>query len=1374
MKKIITTVAVLILSQCFQVGLKSQAITAKIEINAGEIKHFHVSESGNEWILTTDDRIVLWDNNEKKVRWSVPHSSHFTNGNNVSYPSKAVISEGVVYQVDKKSNAIHILDIGNGSVSRKVSFPNTNGYFSLQSIIALDNSPNTFLVPSTLLSARHDSLVTIGTDKFLIKDITAMQSKFTPDGNFFVTIYIHDISGRGDFTYDLMVYNIDKGHFTDIKKPLSKRYQETSLSVKNLLPSKDGKHIYRSKRAGSKYSSNYRIEKIFGLTKKEVASFMPTYEPLLMHYFGRKDQLIVYTAKDFQFEWLFVNTETWAKTKLDLQLPEATALFNDPNGDRLFVADKNGSLWLLETSNTSGQIASYNSSGEAQSIKQSDLAGEVAKTQTNAAQSAAIKQIESSKENPRTNPDYYSNLAFDYSDKGMYAAAETAMKKIYDINKDQPVYVGYMAWFTLLNNKPSEAGELAVKAYELARYGPLAPTIASYAYVASGDVAKGKEYLKIAIGNTVETKDDDDIAPDIKTMKAIGYNASHFDQLYTYYGQLYKSAANTRKNNLNLLDQAHKDQNPSSALFKFENVIKNEEALLAPRTELLGTAYSEATANCRSLGNLDKAMKYGKKAVDMLKPYGKEGMLCGALVNAGHAYNQAGLKDEAIEYYEAGLEIINRLGGETIVYKDPALNGLGEAYQDIGEYNRALTYYEDALKIAKSKGQRMNIAIAQDNIATVYIEQGKNIQQALNLLKQGQTTYQASADQMAQANNHNNMAFAYMLLGNLNNAVSSFKTAESLYRSLNMKSNLADVNRSIGKLLIMLDRKIDAIEYYKKSLQYVDEAADPRTALSTYANLAGAELGQEDYNNATIHAKKAIDINEKLLKDAKGKTKRGLRSSANNTYRILSLAQFRSGNFGGSFEAHEKNRSRLMLEKLGGGSTTTVSEIQRLLEPNQAIIDYNLVHLHWEVNSHLFPIVVTNTSVKGKEFSDSTLVYDLKQEGEATFSAYLNNERSALKQIKEFIQEKGIPDNVAQSLVRDSNLEKTIEFYRHLIKHPSVSNEVLRKSYARVFYKLLIGNLKPELSGKTELIIIPDGPLAFLPFETLIDDNGQYLAEVYKIKYIQSASILKKLNERNYPDSRKPLLAFGGPVFEEMSGSEVNKYRGSSGKVDFSDIQKTYYAAEENHASMRPTYIKMGFTKMTPLPGTIYETDQIKGIVAGAELYQRDLASENQFKSLASSNSLKNYKVLHFATHGWAYAEIPELSTIVLGQYASPKGNEDGYLRVPEIEKLNLQADFVNLSACETALGRLYSSEGVVGLTQAFLVAGAKGISVTQWTVSDEGTAIFMSEMYRKVFTQGQTFQDAIAATKIEFIQGKYGDKFKHPDYWGPFVYYGI
>ena len=330
----------------------------------------------------------------------------------------------------------------------------------------------------------------------------------------------------------------------------------------------------------------------------------------------------------------------------------------------------------------------------------------------------------------------------------------------------------------------------------------------------------------------------------------------------------------------------------------------------------------------------------------------------------------------------------------------------------------------------------------------------------------------------------------------------------------------------------------------------------------------------------------------------------------------------------------------------------------------------------------------------------------------------------------------------------------------------------MRKSYARVLYDLLITPIKKEISGKKELIIMPDGPLAFLPFETLMDEQGTYLAELYKIRYVQSAAVLTALQQRKYSDQRKPLLAFGGPVFEELDPNEGGIDTNTRG-IDFNQLQQSYYKAEERGGSMRPTYIQMGFTKMTPLPGTIYETNQIKNIVVGSELYQNDAANENKLKSMASANQLANYKVLHFATHGWAYSEIPELSTIVLGQYRTQRGKEDGFLRVPEIEKLNIKADFVNLSACETALGRLYSSEGVVGLTQAFLVAGANSISVTQWTVSDEGTAVFMTEMYRKVFQQRQSYLNAFAATKIEFIKGKYGEQFQHPNYWGPFVYYG-
>ena len=129
---------------------------------------------------------------------------------------------------------------------------------------------------------------------------------------------------------------------------------------------------------------------------------------------------------------------------------------------------------------------------------------------------------------------------------------------------------------------------------------------------------------------------------------------------------------------------------------------------------------------------------------------------------------------------------------------------------------------------------------------------------------------------------------------------------------------------------------------------------------------------------------------------------------------------------------------------------------------------------------------------------------------------------------------------------------------------------------------------------------------------------------------------------------------------------------------------------------------------------------------------------------------------------------------MVLSQFDPPRGGEDGYLRVPEVAALDLHADLVNLSACETGLGKIYGGEGVVGLTQAFLLAGANGLSVSLWQVSDQSTMRFMVSVYRLANETGLPFYQAIAETKRRFIEGDIaGENWQQPYYWAPFVYYG-
>ena len=96
----------------------------------------------------------------------------------------------------------------------------------------------------------------------------------------------------------------------------------------------------------------------------------------------------------------------------------------------------------------------------------------------------------------------------------------------------------------------------------------------------------------------------------------------------------------------------------------------------------------------------------------------------------------------------------------------------------------------------------------------------------------------------------------------------------------------------------------------------------------------------------------------------------------------------------------------------------------------------------------------------------------------------------------------------------------------------------------------------------------------------------------------------------------------------------------------------------------------------------------------------------------------------------------------------------------------------MNLSACETGLGKVCAGEGVVSMTHAFIIAGANGLGVSLWPVEDNSTAIFMNSLYEKI-ANDVSYYSAFSQTKREFISGKYGEKYKDPFYWAPFVYYG-
>ena len=156
-------------------------------------------------------------------------------------------------------------------------------------------------------------------------------------------------------------------------------------------------------------------------------------------------------------------------------------------------------------------------------------------------------------------------------------------------------------------------------------------------------------------------------------------------------------------------------------------------------------------------------------------------------------------------------------------------------------------------------------------------------------------------------------------------------------------------------------------------------------------------------------------------------------------------------------------------------------------------------------------------------------------------------------------------------------------------------------------------------------------------------------------------------------------------------------------------------------------------------------------------------SSETDFKTA----SLGEYDIIHFATHGEVNESQPNLSRIFL---SPDKEDNDGFLYSSEIYNLNLNADLVTLSACETGLGKVAKGEGIIGLSRSLKYAGSKNLIVSLWKVADQSTSDLMISFYEKQQAEKSSYANALRQAKLSLL---YSSNFKEPYYWAPFILIG-
>jgi CHAT domain-containing protein len=344
-------------------------------------------------------------------------------------------------------------------------------------------------------------------------------------------------------------------------------------------------------------------------------------------------------------------------------------------------------------------------------------------------------------------------------------------------------------------------------------------------------------------------------------------------------------------------------------------------------------------------------------------------------------------------------------------------------------------------------------------------------------------------------------------------------------------------------------------------------------------------------------------------------------------------------------------------------------------------------------------------------------------------------------------------------------LADAIRAYRRLLTSTAQGDGEERSRQARVLFDSLLGG-DAMLSSARHLLIVPDRSLAFVPFETLRTPANRYLIEERLVTYTPSLAVSELIEQRRGGRGDRPMLAMGDARYETAA------LKDSLAKLDEKLIEARRRQSRGIELAEQDAHL--GHESFEDLPGTRREVVGLGRIVPNTNVVLDNDVTEARIKNMSRTGDLAKYRILHFATHGIAFPEAPSLSALVLSQTGESKQGEDGFLTMGEIAKLAINADQVVLSACDTGLGKLYAGEGVVGLTQAFFVAGARAVSVSLWKVPDDSTAELMLHAYNAMQTKGQRFSVAMAEAKRAFIDGSVGKgRFAAPYHWAPFVHYG-
>lgn len=704
-------------------------------------------------------------------------------------------------------------------------------------------------------------------------------------------------------------------------------------------------------------------------------------------------------------------------------------------------------------------------------------------------------------------------------------------------------------------------------------------------------------------------------------------------------------------------------------------------------------------------GDFQKSSEYLSEALSAAKEV-KDNLKTATILNSmGLLYEKkAGIsKNErdyykALEYLKESLNLLEIEGKENMQIM--ALNNIGHIYTALEQYSEALNFIRLALERAENRGDEQSLGILLTNSGEIqlklqdYKEAEKQYLQALRI---GGKLESSPILQKA------NFGFAkiYEQQKKYNLAISHYQEA------------IKEIEQVRKKLVLDIDQsgygysKLDVYEHLL-NLYFTLYSLDPEKEYGVEMFLA-AEKGKARSFLDNLEESQ-ISISKKLSDEYEKR------------------------------ELEITNRISASIEKISKGNNSSMSDMKLIKkELFQAEDDYTDL-----LNQMLMEKVNISKVISPEPFNLNYL-QDRYLDPKTVLIEY------SLGEDKSFVF--FVSKNIFKifELPPHAKIKDSIKVYLRVLRDPSQENDIVQKSSRRLYLELFASLDEIMPKDVTNLIIIPDGILYYLPFETLVSSskdklNGNdYLISKYAISYMPSASSLLFLSDKKINEPyNKELLLFGAPDYSMQSSSKPGN--------------------QENPMEMLyEIYINQGY-QFLPLSYSKKELMVISDYFPPkkTDIYLNKDASENTIKNL----SLGDYKIIHLVCHSFLDETFPMRSALALSLDEDFK--EDGFLKVREIYNFDLNAELVVLSACRTGQGKMEGSDGVLGLPRIFFYAGAKSVISTLWGINDKSTVDFMDYFYQGL-SEGKSKAQALRMAKIKMMESTYS----HPYYWGAFILNG-